>query len=185
MTSVLLRFLPNSTTLGRSGCLTSTASATRLRALETLTWRATLTCTIWRSKRSVPVRLRIKGGRSSDREGMGGVADEEAWLFVEIRFAIEAWQGIGGEDDGDPKMVVLMDEAKETAVLGVGGSEFSLRIEQRGELDVVVDSGRGTALAVMGVACSEDEDTEGGDKAVKGAVMERFGGRGRCATGPL
>jgi hypothetical protein len=116
---------------------------------------------------------------------MGGVADDEAKLFVEIRFAIEAWQGIGGEDDGDPKMVVLMDEAKETAVLGVGGSEFSLRIEQRGELDVVVDSGRGTALAVMGVACSEDEDTEGGDKAVKGAVMERFGGRGRCATGPL
>jgi hypothetical protein len=116
---------------------------------------------------------------------MGGEADEEAWLFVEMRFAIEARQGMGGEDDGDPKMVVLMDEARETAVLGVGGSEFSLRIEQRGELAVVVDSGRGTALAVMGVACSEDEDSDGGDKAARGAVIERFGGRGRCATGPL
>jgi hypothetical protein len=54
ITSVLLRFLPSSTTRGRSGCFTSTASATRRRALDTLTCRATLTCTIWLSKRSEP-----------------------------------------------------------------------------------------------------------------------------------
>ena len=55
ITSVLLRFLPSSTTLGRSGCFTSTASATRRRAFDTLTCRATLTCTICLLKRSVPV----------------------------------------------------------------------------------------------------------------------------------
>ena len=55
ITSVLLRFLPSSTTRGRSGCFTSTASATRCRALDTLTCRATLTWTICRLKRSVPV----------------------------------------------------------------------------------------------------------------------------------
>jgi hypothetical protein len=90
---------------------------------------------------------------------------------------------MGGEDEGDPKIVVLMDEAKEIAVLGVGGSEFSLRMEQRGELDDVVDSGRGTALAVIGVATSKGTDS--GDAAAEGAVIARFGGRGRCAAGPL
>lgn len=69
-----------------------------------------------------------------------------------ICFAIEALTAaLGGVDTGEPKMVVLMEEARETAVLGVGGREFSLRMEQRGELDVVVDSGRGTAMAVLGV----------------------------------
>ena len=100
-------------------------------------------------------------------------------------FAIEARLASAGGDDGDPKIVVLMDEAKETAVLGVGGSEFSLRMEQRGELDVVVDSGRGTALAVMGVVTSKGTGNGKGDVAADGAVLARFGGRGLCATGPL
>lgn len=102
---------------------------------------------------------------------------------MDICFAIEVAVASTGGDEGDPKMVVLMDEAREIAVLGVGGSEFSLRIEQRGELDDVVDSGRGTALAVMGVLTSTG--TGNGDCGLDGAVMARFGGRGLCAMGPL
>ena len=79
--------------------------------------------------------------------------------------------------------MVLIDELMEVAVLGVGGSEFSLMMEQRGELDDVVDSGRGTALAVMGVLTSTG--TGNGDCGFDGAVIARFGGRGLCATGPL
>ena len=102
---------------------------------------------------------------------------------MEIRFAIDAVLVSGGGEEGEPKMVVLMDEAREIAVLGVGGREFSLRMEQRGELDDVVDSGIGTALAVIGVLTSTG--TGNGDCGFEGAVMARFGGRGRCATGPL
>lgn len=100
--------------------------------------------------------MRISCGRSSDREGIGG-GGEEGWCFVvEICFAIEATAALAsaGGDEGEPKMVVLMEEAREIAVLGVGGREFSLRMELRGELEDVVDSGRGTALAVMGVLTS-------------------------------
>ena len=69
--------------------------------------------------------------------------------------------------------MVLMDEACEVAVLGVGGSEFSLIMEQRGELAVVVDSGRGAAIAVFGVF--DSEGTEIGVDSSMGAVMERLG----------
>ena len=105
-------------------------------------------------------------------------------VLVVICFAIEeAALASGGGDEGEPKIVVLMEEAREIAVLGVGGREFSLRMEQRGELDDVVDSGRGTALAVTGVLTSTG--TGSGDGASSGAVLARFGGRGLCATGPL
>lgn len=81
------------------------------------------------------------------------------------------------EVDARPKTVVSIEEAREVAVLGVGGREFSLMIEQRRELAVVVDSGRGTARAVMGVVVSDGWDS--GDRGSIGAVMERLGGRGR------
>ena len=101
---------------------------------------------------------------------------------MEICFAIEVAVASAGGDEGGPKMVVLMDEAREIAVLGVGGREFSLRMEQQGGLDDVVDSGRGTALAVMGLWTSTG--TGNGDCGFDGAVMARFGGRGLCAMGP-
>jgi len=66
-----------------------------------------------------------------------------------------------------------MDEAREVAVLGVGGSEFSLMIEQRGELAVVVEAGRGAAIAVLGVFDSGVIDT--GVESLTGVVMDRLG----------
>jgi len=116
---------------------------------------------------------------------MGGGGDADGRSLMEIRFAIDAVFVSGGGEEGDPKMVVLMEDAREIAVLGVGGREFSLRMEQRGELDVVVDSGRGTALAVTGVPTSTGTGNGSGEFWFDGAVMARFGGRGRCATGPL
>jgi hypothetical protein len=80
---------------------------------------------------------------------------------------------LGGLDDEGPKTVVLMEEAREFAVLGVGGSEFSLMIEQRGELAVVVEAGRGAAIAVLGVL--DSEGTEIGVELLTGVVMERLG----------
>ena len=80
---------------------------------------------------------------------------------------------VGGLDEG-PKTVVLMDELIEVAVLGVGGSEFSLMMEQRGELAVVVEAGRGAASAVLGVF--DSNGTEIGAESLLGAVMERLGG---------
>lgn len=50
--TVLFRFFPNSTTLGRSGCFTSTVLRTCRLAFDTLTCLATLTCTICLSKSS-------------------------------------------------------------------------------------------------------------------------------------
>jgi hypothetical protein len=79
----------------------------------------------------------------------------------------------GGLEEG-PKTVVLMDELMEVAVLGVGGSEFSLMMEQRGELAVVVEAGRGAASAVLGVF--DSKGTEIGVESLLGAVMERLGG---------
>jgi hypothetical protein len=175
---VLLRFLPNSTTRGRKGCLTSVASATRLRALETLTWRATLTCTIWRLNLSVPEIWRGRVGRSPDRLGSAGTGGaSSSWSLLK-----EAWFDLdaeGGLEEG-PKTVVLIDELMEVAVLGVGGSEFSLMMEQRGELAVVVEAGRGAASAVLGVF--DSNGTEIGGVSLLGAVMERLGGWGRMET---
>jgi hypothetical protein len=76
--------------------------------------------------------------------------------------------------------VVLIDELMEVAVLGVGGSEFSLMMEQRGELAVVVEAGRGAASAVLGVF--DSNGTEIGGVSLLGAVMERLGGWGRMET---
>jgi hypothetical protein len=81
-------------------------------------------------------------------------------------------EALGGLEEG-PKTVVLMDELIEVAVLGVGGSEFSLMIEHRGELAVVVDAGRGAASAVLGVF--DSKGTETGVDPSLGAVMERLG----------
>jgi hypothetical protein len=80
---------------------------------------------------------------------------------------------VGGFEEG-PKTVVLIDELIEVAVLGVGGSEFSLRMEQRGELAVVVEAGRGAASAVLGVFDSKDDGI--GIGSLLGAVIERLGG---------
>ena len=66
-----------------------------------------------------------------------------------------------------------MDEVAEFAVLGVGGSEFLLRMEQRGELAVVVEAGRGAAIAVLGVF--DSEGTAIGVEPLIGVVMERSG----------
>lgn len=171
ITSVLFLFLVRSTTRGRKGCFTSTASATRLRALETLTCRATLTCTIWRLNDSVPVGgLRGIGGRSLERVGIGGGG--------ETVFAL------GGEG---PKTVVPTEEAREVAVVGVGGSEFSLTNDEgdAGEELVVTAAGlmMVIGLAVTGVTPFASADK--GDCAALGVVIARFGGRGRCAMGPL
>lgn len=107
---------------------------------------------------------------------MGG-GGEACKLLARTTDARCALGGVVEEEDARPKTVVSTEEAREVAVLGVGGREFSLMMEQRRELAVVVDSGRGTARAVMGVVVSEGLDR--GDRGSIGAVMERLGGRGR------
>lgn len=100
----------------------------------------------------------------------------------------EATLGLGGEG---PKMVVSMLEAREVAVVGVGGSEFSLTMEQGdvGEEAVVfvvgaLRLGSGIAFAVTGVVELKDTAGTAGDCAADGRVLDRFGGRGRWAMGP-
>ena len=88
---------------------------------------------------------------------------EEAWFDLDAE---------GGLEEG-PKTVVLMDELMEVAVLGVGGSEFSLMMEQRGELAVVVEAGRGAASAVLGVF--DSNGVEVGVELLTGIVVERLG----------
>jgi hypothetical protein len=86
---------------------------------------------------------------------------------------------LGGLEEG-PKTVVLIEELIEVAVLGVGGREFSLMMEQRRELAVVTEAGRGAASAVLGVF--DSNGTEVGVDWLLGVVMERLGAWGRMET---